>query len=172
MHVQSCDLTMVIMWLDHGDHVTWPWSCDLTMVIMWLDHGDHVTTAVFVCNVVTTLCDNCSYPSRLFLCTLGYHIATLAPKSVWFFWWAWRGGYCVVALNVVDQLSNPVCWWPCVCHLAEFVSLPYAEFLRRKDLTPNLIQYIVHCIAMVNEQVPTLEVSTQWYMVVLTLCGL
>jgi len=39
----------------------------------------------------------------------------------------------------------------------EFVSLPYVEFLRLKELTPNLIQYIVHCIAMVNEQVPTLE---------------
>ena len=48
----SCDLTMVIMWLDHGDHVTGPWwSCDWTMVIMWLDHGDHVTTAVFACSM-------------------------------------------------------------------------------------------------------------------------
>jgi len=47
-----------------------------------------------------------------------------------------------------------------ICHPAELVSLPYVEFLRLKELTPNLIQYIVHCIAMVNEQVPTLEVST------------
>ena len=46
-----------------------------------------------------------------------------------------------------------------VCRPTEFVSLPYVEFLKRKDLTPNLIQYIVHCIAMVNEQVPTLEVN-------------
>ena len=36
--------------------------------------------------------------------------------------------------------------------------MPYVDFLKLKDLTPNLIHYILHCIAMVNEQVSTLEV--------------
>lgn len=39
----------------------------------------------------------------------------------------------------------------------EFVSMPYVDFLKLKDLTPNLIHYILHCIAMVNEQASTLE---------------
>ena len=37
--------------------------------------------------------------------------------------------------------------------------MPYVDFLKLKDLTPNLIHYILHCIAMVNEQTSTLEVS-------------
>ena len=43
--------------------------------------------------------------------------------------------------------------------ISEFVSMPYVDFLKLKDLTPNLIHYILHCIAMVNEQASTLEVS-------------
>ena len=41
--------------------------------------------------------------------------------------------------------------------LSELVSVPFAEFLRLKDLTQNLIQYIVHSIAMVTEDTPTLQ---------------
>lgn len=42
----------------------------------------------------------------------------------------------------------------------EYVNRPFIEFLKHKELTPNLIQFIVHAIAMVNEDTPTIEVHS------------
>ena len=37
-------------------------------------------------------------------------------------------------------------------------SLPFKDYLSRKQLTPNLVQYIQYCIAMTSETATTLEV--------------
>lgn len=42
--------------------------------------------------------------------------------------------------------------------ILEVESLPFVEFLTKNDLQANLRQYIVHCIAMVEESTPTIEV--------------
>ena len=36
---------------------------------------------------------------------------------------------------------------------------PYVEFLRSKNLSSNVLHYILHAIAMVTEATPTTEVS-------------
>jgi len=36
---------------------------------------------------------------------------------------------------------------------------PYVEFLKSKNLSPNVLHYILHAIAMVTEATPTTEVS-------------
>lgn len=41
----------------------------------------------------------------------------------------------------------------------EFENLPFVEFLTKHDLQANLRQYIIHCIAMVEETTPTIKVS-------------
>ena len=35
---------------------------------------------------------------------------------------------------------------------------PYIEFLKSKNLSPNVLHYILHAIAMVSEATPTIEV--------------
>ena len=42
-------------------------------------------------------------------------------------------------------------------------SLTFGEFLKQKQLTPNLVQYILYSIAMVTENTPTLEVHVRQY---------
>lgn len=43
--------------------------------------------------------------------------------------------------------------------VAEFEGAPFVEFLTKNDLQFNLRQYIIHCIAMVEETTPTAEVT-------------
>ena len=45
--------------------------------------------------------------------------------------------------------------------LTESSSLTFGEFLKQKQLTPNLVQYILYSIAMVTEDTPTLEVHVK-----------
>lgn len=45
--------------------------------------------------------------------------------------------------------------------LTESSSLAFGVFLKQKQLTPNLVQYILHSIAMVTENTPTLEVHVR-----------
>ena len=54
---------------------------------------------------------------------------------------------------------------PCVqplqmswCSSAEFEKLPFVEFLSKHDLPPTLRQFVIHCIAMVEETTPTIQV--------------
>ena len=41
---------------------------------------------------------------------------------------------------------------------SEFEDVPFVEFLVKNDLKGNLRQYIIHCIAMVDETTPTIKV--------------
>ena len=43
--------------------------------------------------------------------------------------------------------------------IVEFEGVPFVEFLTKNDLQSNLRQYIIHCIAMVEETTPTAEVT-------------
>ena len=43
--------------------------------------------------------------------------------------------------------------------ITEHQQQPFGQYLQDKGLTPHLVQFIVYCIAMVNEDVPTIEVS-------------
>ena len=44
------------------------------------------------------------------------------------------------------------------CTSLDYADRPFIEFLKYKKLTSNLIQFIVHAIAMVNDDTPTVEV--------------
>lgn len=70
----------------------------------------------------------------------------------------YKGWHCVTTRGHVTT-SGPT--------PTDFLSLSFSDFLIRKGLTGNLHCYILHSIAQVNEDTPTLEVMMVWCSVVL-----